>query len=1254
MQKLFLILLLSSNLFSQEKSKFIYNNETVFISFNNELEVESLTEHKKLIVKSKNISEYSERIHFNNFNVISEIRGKTTVLSKNDDYSVYSSSISTFDSESESVFHSDNKFKYFVFPRVEDNSTVEYSYKNKLLEPRLLSFFRFQELLKTEESTIKIVCDSNIEIGFKLFGMNQDKIVFNKIDNGKTITYLWKMKDIPAFEYENEMENINYYAPHLVYYIKNYTKNGVKTELLNNKQNLYNWYTTLIKNCNKKDLIDVKSKTIELIKDKDSDLEKAKSIFHWVQKNLNYVAFEYGMGGFIPRDASDVFQKKYGDCKDMANLLNVMFRFANLNSYLTWIGTRDKPYSYDDFPTPLVDNHMITSLKTDDKIFYFDATDKFCPFSYPSAMIQGKEALIGLSDSEFEIKKVPILDPQNNQTKIVLDLKIEDKNISGNAVCETSGLEKSKLLNLLSEYSTKEKEIWKNAITKSNEKIVLDILSTNKNSQQIEPANAKFTFQIQDCIRDIDNKFFFKPILLSNIKDKVIDIEKRKFPIKQDIKSLLDVTYNYQIPSNLEIDFVPSNFKLENDFFSLEISYLIKGKMIEVHQKIGNKTLLIENKDFQIFNSTINNIIKQPINNFKKMIKKTILLLIVFLFNNSFSQEIKNYTWDEKPNFKEIPTEFKDQPAVVLLDKRWIHTRVGYYAFASFAMNHLAIKINSADAINKYNKVKAEDNGYIRTVRDFHARIIKPNGEIKIISEEKIIETEIEKVKSIVFEGVEAGDILEYYFILKENPSSYGIEVFQKDIPVLLAEFSTTSSGVNFRIYPSKEFQFNKEFDKEKYVATNLPPINEEKQSRNIKNLVKLIYTVTTPEYNPHVWNTFMPNAFYKPSFIYFKKNQAREFIEKLNINNLSTDEKLIKLDTYIKENFDFVWRGETAKKIKNLNEGKQKLNASDIFDLYGFTLKELKIPYQIATGIDRFIGEINTEKFVVALNHEFMYYIPETQKFISPYEKYLSYGFPMYEVQGSKAIFYNTENRNSEVYSQDFPTAPSTFNTNETLTSITLKDDLTQVLIDKKLSNSGYIGQSERHSIKYLKENEEEKKLTDYIKKRIINEVDVKLLEYNFENSEIKNNYSNAPHIINSKMESVESFTENAGNLLIVNIGKVIGKPINFYQENERKTDIDLYFTKLNKHKIIFNIPNGYEVQNLLDFQIDKKMNFDEKLNCYFKSNAKIDANQLIIEVEENYQSINYSKELYQEYRKVVNANSDFFKSSLILKLKN
>ncbi len=430
MKKYLLLALIGTTLYSQEKSQVIYKNETVNISNKNNLEIESFINESRLIAKSKNQYEYVISIPYGSFNEISDIKGSTTIKKTNKKHNLYSSSIREFDAEQENIFKSDTKIKQFYLPSVEDNSVIEYSYKNKVKQPRFLSVFRFQSPLKTQTTKLVIKCDSSIELAYKVFGDHQDKISFQKSTEGTTDTYTWLGTEIPEFESEENMPSGLYVQPHIIYYIKKYKINGASEELLNGTEDLYNWYYSLVKDINKADQSTIKTTTLNLIKDKTSDLEKAQAIYYWVQQNLHYVAFEDGMGGFIPREAADVYSKLYGDCKDMANLLNEMLKYANLKSSLTWIGTRDKPYTYQEVPTPQVDNHMITNLVIDGKNYFLDATDKFCPFPMPTSHIQGKEALIGQSD-KFLIEKVPVIPASENKTVINLDLKIDGNAIKG-------------------------------------------------------------------------------------------------------------------------------------------------------------------------------------------------------------------------------------------------------------------------------------------------------------------------------------------------------------------------------------------------------------------------------------------------------------------------------------------------------------------------------------------------------------------------------------------------------------------------------------------------------------------------------------------------------------------------------------------------------------------------------------------------------------------------------------------------------
>ena len=590
---------------AQEKSKVLYRNEIVYLSNKSKLEIESFIEEQREIAKSKNVNEYSINIPYDNFSEISSIKGVAINAKTNKKSKLSQYDISTNELKQRDIFYSDNKYKHFGFNNVEDKSKVEFSYKVKQNEPRLLSFFAFQHELQTVASQFQIKSDPSIEIGYKLFGDHQDKIVFEKTKEGNLDVYTWKVADMPAFEEENRAPNFTYFLPHIVYYIKSYTKDNKKEALFPDVEHLYKWYYSLVKDINKLDQTALKTKTAELIKDQTNPKEKAKAIYNWVQENIHYVAFEYEMGGFIPRDAASVFDKKYGDCKDISNLLNEMFKTAGLESNLVWIGTRDKPYSFTDVPTPLVSNHMIASVKIDKQRYFVDGTDSFCPFTFPSAMIQGKEGLIGISETEFVIEKVPVVDKKENHLKVDMKLKINDDGVQGAAKLLLSGYEKSDFLNVLASNKQKQDEILKSGLTRYNQKLEIESTEVKKNEYDNKDAELLYNFKLEFWTKKIGDKIIVKPILLAPFKEYIIDTKERKLSIENDNVFTNEFTYVYEIPENYQLDFIPENSKKENEVLSYDISYKKDKKSLIVSQKIALKKLVIETKDFDSWNALV-------------------------------------------------------------------------------------------------------------------------------------------------------------------------------------------------------------------------------------------------------------------------------------------------------------------------------------------------------------------------------------------------------------------------------------------------------------------------------------------------------------------------------------------------------------------------------------------------------------------------------------------------------------------------
>ena len=59
---------------------------------------------------------------------------------------------------------------------------------------------------------------------------------------------------------------------------------------------------------------------------------QAQAIYQWVARNVRYVGVFLGLGGFVPRDVSDILKTKYGDCKDHTVILETLLKAKGIDS----------------------------------------------------------------------------------------------------------------------------------------------------------------------------------------------------------------------------------------------------------------------------------------------------------------------------------------------------------------------------------------------------------------------------------------------------------------------------------------------------------------------------------------------------------------------------------------------------------------------------------------------------------------------------------------------------------------------------------------------------------------------------------------------------------------------------------------------------------------------------------------------------------------------------------------------------------
>jgi hypothetical protein len=120
---------------------------------------------------------------------------------------------------------------------------------------------------------------------------------------------------------------------------------------------------------------DLKAEIDHLISDYNTEGDKIKSILNFVQNEIRYLGIENGIGGYMPNPPNQVFQQRYGDCKDKSLLMVEMLKEINIKAYPMLINTSLKATIEELPPSPQFFDHCVVKvIDNNDRVLYYDPT----------------------------------------------------------------------------------------------------------------------------------------------------------------------------------------------------------------------------------------------------------------------------------------------------------------------------------------------------------------------------------------------------------------------------------------------------------------------------------------------------------------------------------------------------------------------------------------------------------------------------------------------------------------------------------------------------------------------------------------------------------------------------------------------------------------------------------------------------------------------------------------------------------------
>ena len=520
--------------------------------------------------------------------------------------------------ELDNSFYDDNKSLNFIYPNLNSGARTKLKYTQKIKNPRFLTAFFFGNFYPVIRNKFTLIVDKNVQMVFREFNTDGIPIIFSQSANRKNNIYTWELSNVDEFEYEDNAPTYKSILPHIIPRISSYKLDGQLKHVLSDLSDLYGWYYSLIEDINKGENNRELVRLVDsLTKGKADDLEKVRAIYYWTQENVKYIAFEYALGGFVPREANEVFEKKYGDCKDNSSILYKMLEIAGIKGSLTWIGTRSIPYSYKDVPTPIVDNHMILSFEHEGETYFLDATGRYTSIDFPTSFIQGKEALVANSVDEFEVKVVPTITPEQNAYKEHAFIELAGSMIKGNSKTEVTGYLKTDYFYALEKKNTEVKilEYYNALFQKGNNSFLIENLVETNKFDYDKNLVVNYDFSISDHAKVLGDEIYIN----LNLNKKFLRLktrENRKAPIEFEYKDFYEYQTTFEIPEGYVITHLPENMKVSNEYVASSIQYeLGKNKIIYRHNVRLNA--LEFDLDTQ---EKVNELIRQIEQNYKEVV----------------------------------------------------------------------------------------------------------------------------------------------------------------------------------------------------------------------------------------------------------------------------------------------------------------------------------------------------------------------------------------------------------------------------------------------------------------------------------------------------------------------------------------------------------------------------------------------------------------------------------------------------------
>ena len=489
--------------------------------------------------------------------------------------------------------YSDYKELTFSMPGATVGSIIDYKVvieeKRPEIEGKFSTGFYFQAHNPAYLCRYKVITPRDTNSKYLVLNPLQGvQLSPNVIHDRNKKTYLWEYKNIPQIINEKSMPPADEVAFRIL------------VTTMNSWEEFSNWWRKKIAGKTEPDE-SIKRKVAELTTNLSTSREKMEAIFDYVKGEIRYVSIDLGKSGYEPENAKQVFENKYGDCKDKSTLLISMLRIAGIPAYYVLIPTSSMGNLIKDFPYPFQFNHCIVAVKNEGKYHFIDPVAKNYRFDYFPDGDRNRDILI-FDGEKIVFDKTPLAKLEENAYYSQSHIKI---GLDGFMECEVKnygfgGQEASLRSFFIRNRPTKIKESLEERVDEisAGAKLLTFTHSDPLNFKERFELNIKYNAQ-DFCRKAGDILIFDVPEIWKGCP--ATGKKDRRYPIVIWNNSYNKDEVEFNIPKGFDVYHLPEPIEITNQYFEFRSSYRQERDKIFYRGELIRKALRITPEDYPVY-----------------------------------------------------------------------------------------------------------------------------------------------------------------------------------------------------------------------------------------------------------------------------------------------------------------------------------------------------------------------------------------------------------------------------------------------------------------------------------------------------------------------------------------------------------------------------------------------------------------------------------------------------------------------------